>query len=97
MPRPAKKQINLKMRESLIEALKSRAEVENDTFTDLVTRACEQYLEGESNVKDGQSDRPQTTLAPFEPAQLYKCIADQIAPLQQRLVALELELGELSA
>ena len=97
MPRPAKKQINLKMRESLIEALKARAESENDTFTDLITRACEQYLEGESNVKNGQNDRPQTTLAPFEPAQLYECIADQIAPLQKRLVALELELGELSA
>ena len=97
MPKPAKKQINLKMRESLIEALKSRAIDEGDTFTDVVVRACEQYLEGESDVKDGQNDRPQTTVAPFEPAQLYECIADQIAPLQQRLVALELELGELSA
>ena len=105
MPRPAKKQINLKMRESLIEALKSRAIDEGDTFTDVVTRACEQYLEGESNVKDGQSDRPQTIAPPFEPAQLDKriveSIAVEIAPLKERITSLENELlqvlGEVAA
>ena len=90
MPRAAKKQINLKMRESLIEALKSRAIDEGDTFTDVVVRACEEYLESES-------DRLQTTTSSFEPTQLDKRIAAQLAPLQERLVTLETSLGELSA
>ena len=99
MPRPAKKQINLKMRESLIEALKARAESENDTFTDLITRACEQYLESESDVKGGQSDRPQTTASLLKPAQLDKriveSIAVEIAPLKERVTSLENELQQV--
>ena len=98
MPRAAKKQINIKMRESLIEALKARAESENDTFTDLVIRLCEQGLGIES-------DHPQTTTAPFEPAQLDKrileSIAVEIAPLKERVTSLENELqqvlGEVAA
>lgn len=104
MPRPTKRQINIKMPEALIEQLKAKAESLNDTFTDLVIRLCEQGLGSES-------DRPQTavfqdksfalkqqhTASPFEPAQLDKRIADQLAPLQERLVALETSLGELSA
>lgn len=90
MPRPTKRQINIKMPEALIEQLKAKAESLNDTFTDLVIRLCEQGLGSES-------DRPQTTASPFEPAQLDERIADQLSPLQERLVALETELGELSA
>ena len=99
MPRPTKKQINIKMPEALIEALKAKAESENDTFTDLVTRACEQYLEGGSDAKDGQSDRPQTATAPFEPPQLDKRIVEniavEIAPLKERVTSLENELQQV--
>lgn len=99
MPRPTKRQINIKMPEALIEELKARAESENDTFTDLVIRLCEQGLGNESDVAcaHAKGDRPQTTVSPFEPAQLDERIADQLAPLQERLIALETGLGELSA
>lgn len=89
MPRPTKKQINIKMPEPLIEALKSRAIDEGDTFTDLVIRFCSEGLESKSN-------RP-VAVTEIAPTQLDKRIADAIAPLQERLVALETELGELSA
>ena len=92
MPRPTKKQINIKMPEALIEALKARAESENDTFTDLVIRLCEQGLGIES-------DRPQTTASPLEPAQLDKriveSIAVEIAPLKERVTSLENELQQV--
>jgi len=88
MPRPTKKQINIKMPEPLIEALKTRAEDEGDTFTDLVIRFCEQGL---------GSDRPVVS-AEVTPTQIDKRIADKLAPLQKRLEALETELvGEFSA
>lgn len=89
MPRPTKKQINIKMPEPLIEALKARAIDEGDTFTDLVVRFCSEGLES-------KSDRPvaETEIAP---PQLDKRIATALAPLQERLVALESGLGELSA
>ncbi len=90
MPRATKRQINIKMPTDLIEALKTRAEDERDTFTDLVIRFCSEGLGIES-------DRPQTSASSFEPEQLDKRIANQLAPLQERLVALESELGELSA
>lgn len=77
------------MPESLIDALKTRAIDEGDTFTDLVIRFCFEGLESESN-------RP-VAVTEIAPNQLDKCIADQLAPLQERLVALETELGELSA
>lgn len=99
MPRPTKKQINIKMPEALIEALKTRAESENDTFTDLITRACEQYLESKSDVKGGQSSSPQTTASPFEPAQLDERIAEsiaaEIAPLLERVASVENELQQV--
>jgi hypothetical protein len=90
MPRTTKKQINIKMPTDLIDALKTKAEDKGDTFTDLVIRFCSEGL----GIK---SDRPQTSASPFEPEQLDERIADKLAPLQERLVALELELGELSA
>lgn len=103
MLRPTKKQINIKMPQALIKELKARAELQNDTFTDLVIRLCEQGLGSDSNPS-------QTTAPPFEPDQLderiAKSIAAQIAPLQERIedriastIQKELEpmLGELSA
>ena len=92
MTRPAKKQINIKMPQPLIEALKTRAENENITFTDTIIQLCEQGLGiGISN--------PKSTASRVEPAQLDERIANQlanqIAPLHGRLVALETSMGKL--
>jgi hypothetical protein len=87
MPRPTKKQINIKMPETLIKALKTRAEDEGNTLTDLVIQLCEQGLGIEKN-------HPQATAPSVEPAQLDERIAEYLAPLQRRLEALEAELGE---
>jgi hypothetical protein len=84
MPRPVKKQINIKMPESLIEALKERAEGEDTTFTDLVVEACEQLLGG----------RSYRTIPAISPSQVDKRIDAQLAPLQEKIAELEAALGE---
>ena len=92
MTRATKKQINIKMPEPLIEALKNRAESEGKTFTDVVTRLCERGLGIES-------DSHKTITPIIEPVQLNERIADQLAsqlaPLQGRVIALEESLGKL--
>jgi len=94
MIRPTKKQINIKMPQPLIEALKAQAESENVTFTDTIILLCEQGLGMESSS-------PQATAFPVEPAQLDERIADQLAsqlaPLQGRVVALETSMEKLWA
>ena len=79
MAAPARKQINVKMSEELIEALKNKAESEETTFTDLVIRACEELL-GIENTKPTAS---------ISAEQLDECVAEKIAPLEERLAVLE--------
>jgi hypothetical protein len=89
MPRPIKRQINIKMPEPLIEELKAKAEEEDETFTDLIIRYCEQGLGGK-----GGSPKSPTAIST---TQLDKRIASWLAPLQEKIVELEAALGETVA
>lgn len=92
MSRPTKKQINIKMPESLIEALKAKAELEKDTFTDLIIRFCEQGL---GNPESGS---PTTTPAIAQPQldeRIAETIATQIAPLFERVASVENEVRQV--
>lgn len=90
MPRPTKRQINIKMPEPLIEALKAKAESEKDTFTDLIIRFCEQGLSSEGE---------RTTTPVIAQRQLDERIAEtiatQIAPLKERVASVENELHQV--
>lgn len=79
MTAPSRRQINIKMAEDLIEKLKLKAEADETTFTDLVIRACEELL-GIENTKSPAS---------ISAAQLDECIAEKLAPLEERIAVLE--------
>ena len=83
-----RKQINIKMPEELIDALKAQAEEEDETFTDLIIRYCEQGL--------GKSGSLKATHA-ISTTQLDKRIAAHLAPLQEKIAELEAALGEIVA
>lgn len=80
MVAPARKQVNVKMPESLIEALKVKAQADKTTFTDLVIQACEQLLGIEDNGFSATG---------ISAVRLDECIFEQIAPLEERISALE--------
>ncbi len=89
MARPTKKQVNIKMPLALIEALKTKAEAEKTTFTDLVIEACKQMLD--------QSEHSDPASAAISAAQVDKGIAPKIALLQEKVATLELALEKPSA
>lgn len=91
MPRPTKKQINIKMPEPLIEALKAKAESEKDTFTDLIIRFCEQGL---SNREGERTTTPVIAQRQLD-ERIAETIATQIAPLKERVASVENELHQV--
>ena len=82
----SKSQINFRLPDILIAALKDRADSEGLTSTELVIHLLEAGLGLPSSEKVATDE-----------SRIEEGIASQLAPLQERLVALELELGELSA
>lgn len=93
-----RKQVNIKMPESLLEALKAKAEAEDATFTDVIVRFCEQGLR-----MDNQNAHQTATVIDSSLNVIDSRIDSRIADLEARLElrlkqqiesALELELGE---
>ena len=82
----SKSQINFRLPDILIAALKDRAKSEGLTSTELAIRLVEAGL-----------GLPSSEKVPTDESRINECIASQLAPLQERLVALETSLGELSA
>ncbi len=82
----SKSQINFRLPDILIAALKDRAELEGLTSTELVIHLLEAGL-GLPSLEKVATDE----------SRIDERIASQLAPLQERLVTLENELGELSA
>ena len=82
----SKSQINFRLPDILIAALKDRAESEGLTSTELATRLLEVGL-----------GLPLSGKVATDESRIEESIASQLAPLQERLVALETSLGELSA
>ena len=81
-----KSQINFRLPDILIAALKDRAESEGLTSTELAIQLLEAGLGLPSSEKVAN-----------DKSRIEESIATQLAPLQERLVALETSLGELSA
>lgn len=89
MPHP-RKQVNIKMPEHLIETLKAKAEAEDNTFTDLIVRFCEQGLR-----RDNQNAH-QPVDSNFEVIDMR--IADLEARLESKVKEhVQAALGECSA
>ncbi len=92
-----RKQVNIKMPESLIEALKAKAEAEGDTFTDLVVRFCEQGL----RIDNQNAHQPATVInSSLDVIDVH--IDSRIADLEARLESkvqeqVQAALGECSA
>lgn len=82
----SKSQINFRLPNILIAALKDRAELEGITSTELVIHLLEAELGLPSSEKVANDE-----------SRIDERIASALAPLQERLVALETSLGELSA
>ncbi len=97
MARPTRKQVNIKMPESLIEALKAKAEAEGDTFTDLVVRFCEQGLRMD-NQKAHTHTRWETKDLDVIDVHIDSRIANLEARLESKLKEqVQVALGECSA
>ncbi len=79
-----RKQVNIKMPESLIEALKAKAEAEGDTFTNLVVRFCEQGL-GMDNQNAHQTTRWETKDLDVIDVHINSRIADLEVRLESKL------------
>ena len=82
----SKSQINFRLPDILIAALKDRAESEGLTSTELATRLLEVGLGLPSSGKVATDE-----------SRIEERIVSQLAPLQERLITLENQLGELSA
>jgi hypothetical protein len=97
MARHTRKQVNIKMPESLIEALKAKAEAEGDTFTDLVVRFCEQGL-GMPNQNAHQSATVINSSLDVIDVHIDSRIADLEARLESKVQEqVQAALGECSA
>lgn len=94
MARPTRKQVNIKMPESLIEALKAKAEAEGDTFTDLIVHFCEQGL-GMPSKKAHQQVDSNLEVIDMRIADLEARLESKVK--EQVQVQMQAALGECSA
>ena len=91
MPTPLR---NFRIPDSLWSALTERAASEGTSATALVIRFCQQGLGLEPGEASSVTDE---TLDTRIDRLLSTCIDSHLAPIQQKLAALELALGEFNA
>ena len=97
-----KQQFNIRLETGLIEALRTRAESEGITLTDLIARFCEQGLglptEGSRPIDlEAIYSRIAAQVEELIPQRIEERIAEQLAPIQRELAARNDALGESSA
>ncbi len=98
MARPTRKQVNIKMPESLIEALKAKAEAEGETLTDLIVRFCKQGLGIPSSQNAHQTTRWEAKDLDVIDVHINSRIADLEVRLESKLKEqVQAALGECSA
>lgn len=91
----ARKLVNFRLPEELLEQLRQQAETEQVSVTDLLIRYCEHGLQHTVDTDVGTVETDVKT--DVKTGELYTAISQAIAPLQEQIDLLKTELGKYSA